>query len=196
MHLEELSLKTILTKIVAYFFVTLIILMIPPASFSFLLPCIGISTITVISLIFALRQSSPKLYLLYYLGSVLLIFLLGLRLMEISVGLSWILMVGLLPGFAIAIFLPFTSKGTSEFIYREQVTPQTKVGQKILILTLSSLPVLGVLGMTIGRTVFFTKGSLFPLLGGAAFYLTTISMVHSGFQMYTSGRFGDWMKSK
>lgn len=193
MQLEELNFKTIISKLIGHFFLTLLIVLIPPVSLGFVLPSIAISVATFACLVGALKRRNAKLYLLYYLSTSMFFLLLGLRGFEASIGLSVSLIISLLIGIIISALTPLIYKEVSELIYREQVTPQTRLGRRIFIVTLSIAPVIGAIGASIGRMSITSQNNSGFLIMGAMLCLAIIPWIHSGIHMYTSGRFEHWL---
>lgn len=92
---------------------------------------------------------------------------------------SWF--VPLLTTYFLAWALPVISPSISIFLWQEQTTPQTRIGRRLLALSLSLTPAAGVFGASIGifgSRFEETKGAIFILaiLGSMAMAIITFTI--------------------
>lgn len=72
------------------------------------------------------------------------------RAWEVLLRNHWFWMTPILFAYFLAWFLPALHSGFSEFLWREQTTPQTKVGRVLLGLMISIAPTAGTIGASVG----------------------------------------------
>ena len=173
--MDEVTNKIIVEKTLAYIAFSVIVAT-PSSSWLYFFISLGISSIALLSGIYGNLRRNKELTLLHHLSIIMMLGVFALHLWDASIGLSWNLLgwfsLGIL---ALAIF-PFINKNLSEFLYREQVAPQTKTGRMILIISLAVAPLAGVIGASFGslagnQGTFAVAGFLmsFATLGGVFF---------------------------
>ena len=104
--------------------------------------------------------------------SSLFFFILGSRIVLTLSEPDWLWLLPCVAGYALAVTIPVFNPGLSNLIWRELVTPRTRLGRVAMALGLSLLPISGVLGASIG--LFARRlGTLRPAMGiGAALVLS------------------------
>lgn len=186
--IEKLSPKLITTKIIAFLVVTLLIAVFPPLSLSFLSISLITAAITIILMIYSLKQKNAGVYLLYFLGSIMLFFLWGLRFLDISIGISFYLFASLSPWILLAALFPYINFDASELLYLAQAIQS---GKAILLMVTILTGIALITTFTwknMGIINLFTNSNVFTIVG-LLFYLVTLLCIHNGFHMYASGRF-------
>lgn len=191
MGYEKLNLKTLAIKATGHFFIITLILVLPPASLNFILPSVTISVITLVLFVYAVRRCDSKLYLLYSLGSLMLVLLLGLRSWDISIGLSWILLASLLPGFLVASFIPFVARNFSEVIHR---ITETQFIMSLFIFAPVAMPIIGVLWATVSQTMLFQENKLLYISVGVFTYISVVMGIHANFHLFANKNLSRWIK--
>jgi hypothetical protein len=87
----------------------------------------------------------------------------------------WIFPV--LTGYFLAWILPLVNSNLSEFLWREQDTPQTKVGRVVMSVLLAIAPVAGTLGASFGMfSSRFGDWNFAYLFLGSLFSITTVGL--------------------
>ena len=88
--------------------------------------------------------------------------------------------------YILAWFLPAIDPALSKLLWREQTAPKTKLGRLILGLSLSLVPVAGVLGSSIGmfRSRFEGITGMY-LIAGPLSFVTAIAIAISSYQIWS-----------
>jgi hypothetical protein len=195
--MEEVTPKIVVNKTLAMIVSTIIASCIPPFSLFFLLLTFCTGMLSIATGIYGNYWRNKELTLIYHITAYMLLSLLmALRFWDISIGLSWPLMLSILPWLIFAAILPFTNKSLSQFLYYEQFAPQTKIGRFIYILGMGAMPTIGVLGASLGRRMSLEENNLeFSIIGLAA-YLVFIALSYNAFYMYANNRFVWRQKSR
>ena len=186
-ELERLNFQTIISKSMGSLVFAALVFLIPYSSLDYLWPALGVVALTAISLFFSLKLRSTKLYVIYYLCIFMMFFLLGLRYWEFSPGLSWTLILTLVPGFALAALFPMVQRDTSEAIYRAMM--KSHVTSTLITLTAG---VTGLIGLILlwkltGIEVIWDKRGIVPMVLGYMGYFATLIGLSSGSHFYASG---------
>ncbi|MCP4139228.1 MAG: hypothetical protein GY755_02865 [Chloroflexi bacterium] len=173
--MDEISNKIIIEKILAYIAFS-IIAATPSVSWTYFFISLGISTVALVSGIYGNLKRNKELTLLHHLSIIMMLGVYALNLLDASIGLSWNLLRWFSLSILIVVTLPFINKRLSEFLYREQVAPQTIIGRMIIIVSLAIAPFAGVIGASFGslggnQGIFAVAGFLmsFATLGGVFF---------------------------
>ena len=161
-ELERLNTQTIISKSMGSFVFAILVFLVPYSSLDYLWPGLGVVALTAISLFLSLKLRSTKLYVIYSLCIYMLFFLMGLRYWEFSPGLSWTLILTLVPGWALAALFPLILTDTSEVIYRA-----TMESNAISIIHLLISGVTGFIGLILlwkltGIEVIWDKQGIIP----------------------------------
>ena len=97
----------------------------------------------------------------------LMIFLLASRSLASVLGPMWMSVLLLLLVYLVSWLLPIVAPRLSARIWREQMTPQTRLGRGCLALSIAVAPVAGVLGASVGLFGHrFGQGDAIYLVGG------------------------------
>ncbi len=190
---EKLNTKTIISKVAAYLFIIFFIFILPPPSITFLVFALCVAIPTMLLMVIALKRQSTKLYLIYHIGSFTIFFVFGLRFWDISIGISFKMLVCLLPGLLLASLFPYINLNLSDRIY----VAQWEMGSRDLLL-------LGVIGMAnivfvvilwqlFGVTEVKKALFTFPVLLGFLFYVIQLMGMQSGVHSYASGYLQHWL---
>jgi hypothetical protein len=194
--LEKLDTKTLVSKIAAYLFLTFFIFILPPPSINFLILSLCVATLTLWLMVVSLKKRDAKLYLIYHLGTFTIFFVLGLRLWDISIGTSLKMLICLMPGLALASFLPFINPNLSERLYAAQWLSDSKNLLLLAILGLANIIIVIILWQLTG--VVEVKN--FPLtpfgILGFLFYVIQLMGMQSGIHSYVTGLLQHWLTAK
>jgi hypothetical protein len=123
--LEELNTRILIDRTIKSLFIAVLVFLSPYSSLDYLWPALGIVVLTPTSLFFSLKLRNAKLYFIYYPYVWMFAFLIAFRWWEISPGLSWTLVLTLVPGFTLAAILSVACRDMSEAMYRESVKPNS-----------------------------------------------------------------------
>lgn len=186
-ELERLNFQTILSKSMGSLLFAVLVFLIPYSSLDYLWPALGVVVLTAVSLFFSLKLRSTKLYFIYYLCVFMLFFLMGLRYWEFSPGLSWTLILTLVPGFALVTLFPMVQPDTSEAIYRAMMKSHVTSTLLTLIVGVTGLIGLILLWKLTGIEVIWNKQGIVPMVLGYMGYFATLIGLSSGAHFYASG---------
>jgi hypothetical protein len=191
--LEKLDAKTIVSKIVAYLFLIFLIFILPPPSINFLILSLCVATLTLLLMVVSLKERNAKLYLIYHLGTFTIFFVLGLRLWDISIGTSFKMLICLIPGLALASFLPFINPSLSERLYAAQWLSGSKNLLLLATLALANIIIVIILWQLIG-VVEVKNIPLTPFgILGFLFYVIQLMGMQSGVHSYVNGLLQYWL---
>jgi hypothetical protein len=109
------------------------------------------------------------------IASTLFFVVLGIRmLLYLSSEWQWLALA--LIGYLVALGMPVASPSLSQVVWRELVTPTTKIGRALMVVAIGVLPIAGVLGASIGLHAR-GLGNLRAAMGIGAFLALSGSMV-------------------
>ncbi len=191
MRYEKLNFKNLAIKAIGHFFIIMLILALRPSSSSFLLLSVAISVVTLVIFVQALRRHDSKLYLLYSLGSSMLVMMLGLRSWDVSIGLSWILLTSLLPGFLTAALIPFIARNLSEVIHR---ITETQFITSLFIFATVAIPIIGAIWATVNQALLFQENNLLYISAGVFIYISVVMGIYVNFHLFANGNLSRWIK--
>jgi hypothetical protein len=193
---EKLNTKTITSKIAVYLFIIFFIFILPPPSLSFLFLSSSVAILTLLLMVVSLKQQNTKLYLNYHIGTFTIFFLFGLRFWDISIGMSWKMLVCLIPGFVSASTLPFINSGLSERLYAAQWFSGSTNLMLLAVLGFANIAFVLILWqlydvIEVKNIVFMPSAIL-----GFFFYLVQLMGMQSGIHTYVSGDLQYWLTGK
>lgn len=194
--IEKLSLKLVRKKIVAFLVLTFLIVIFPPPSLSFLWYCLGTIFFTISCMVFSLKYRNAVIYLFYYAGAWMIFFLLSLRFWNLAFELSYKLFLGLLPGFVLAVLIPFINRDVSEYFFLAQAKPNKTTLLLTAVIWIIATFVVGFLWNMMGIMILQIQNKLIlPVLLGFLLYTAVLVGLYSGSYLYVSGRFQHWLEN-
>jgi hypothetical protein len=146
--------KHICKRLIAVLFLIILVLIYPPFSTQYILPCLGLLFGTVIFGEVAYRTNTKKYYYIYLLFSYSAFGILGLRFIHLAFGFHIANFLLLLLFLAFGVIPPFVLKRLSKTIYEEGYSPKTKIGKTLITVILCLGPIAGILGAQIGRGMY------------------------------------------
>ena len=193
---EKLNTKTIVSKIAAYLLIIFFIFILPPPSMIFLFLSFGIAIFTMLLMIISLKQRITKLYLIYHIGTFTIFFVLGLRFWDVSIGMSWKMLICLIPGLILASLLPFIDASLSERLYAAQWFSGSTNLLLLAVLGLANIVLVLILWQLFGvievKNIPITP---FAVLG-FLFYIIQLMGMQSGIHTYVNGHLQYWLTGK
>ena len=189
--IEKINTKTITSKVVAFLFIIFFLVIFPPFSVSFLCFALSFGIITIFSMIYSVKQRNAAVYLIYYLGTNTLLCLFGLRFWNLFIGLSYKIIASLIPGFLFAALFPFFNKVTSESLYQMELKLNRKSILMFLLIGVANVIVINILWKTLGVKITGNLSS--TIIISFLCYIVAWVTIHSGFHMFMSGRFQNWL---
>jgi len=165
--------------------------------FALALNCIAFSLmlISLLCSIMAFYRKSTKLRLITaYLAMTPIFYIWTLKMWDIAVGLSWSFVLISLAGVIYAALLPELNRKLSDIIYREQMSPTTKIGRWVYRILLFVGPIAVIAGGLIGlnsgdfyhnKPMLFALDFLFYLITLTVSFFTTYSYLHGNMEWKT-----------
>ncbi len=193
---EKLNAKTMISKMAGFLFIIFLIFILPPPSVPFLIIALLVAFLTMLLMVISLKQRNAKLYLIYHIGTLTIFFVMGLRCWDISIGMSWIMFICLIPGLALASLLPFINVGLSERLNAAQWLSGSGNLLSLALFGLVNIIFILILWLLFGvvdvRNIHLT---LFVVLG-FLFYLIQLLGMQSAFHTYANGNLQNWLNGK